>query len=65
MLSNNINSFTLVPQFINSIVIKVNDSFISRDTGFQISAQGVGHFIIGILFEDADLVADNIVSQYK
>jgi len=65
MLSNNINSFTLVPQFINSIVIKINDSFISRDTGFQISSQGVGHFIIGILFEDADLVADNIVSQYK
>ena len=65
MLPNFQNSFTLVPQMINNIIIKVNDSFTSRDTGFTISAQGVGHFIIGLLFEDQDLVPDNIVSQYK
>jgi len=65
MLQNNINSLTLVPQLINNITLKINDSFIARDTGFTISAQGVGHLIIGLLFEDEDLVSDNIVSQYK
>ena len=65
MLPNNINSFTLVPQNINNITLKINDSFTSRDTGFTISALGVGHFIIGLLFEDDELIPDNIVSQYK
>jgi hypothetical protein len=65
MLLNNINSFTLIPQSINNITLKINDSFITRDTGFTISAQGVGHFIIGLLFEDEEMVPDNIVSQYK
>ena len=65
MLANNLISMILVPQLVNSIVLKVNDSFIARDTGFSISAQGVGHFIIGLLFEDDDLILDNSVSQYK
>jgi hypothetical protein len=65
MLSNNINSFTLIPQSINNITLKINDSFIARDTGFNISVAGVGHFIIGLLFEDEEMIPDNIVSQYK
>lgn len=65
MLSNDKISVTLVPQTINNITIKVNDSFIQRDTGYSISGGGAGNFIIGLLFENADFVADNIVSQYK
>ena len=65
MLQDNQISLVLVPQIINNITIKVNDSFTSRDTGFTITSQGVGHFIIGLLFEDDDLVIDNVVSQYK
>lgn len=65
LLPNDKISITLVPQYINSITIKVNDSFTNRDTGYTITAGNAGHFIIGLLFEDADLVADNIVSQYK
>jgi len=64
-LNNSYYSLALTPQLINNITIKVNDSFTSRDTGFTISAQGVGNFIIGLLFEDSDLIADNIVSQFK
>ena len=65
MLPNDKISITLTPQLINNITIKVNDSFIARDTGYTIGAGGGGNFIMGLLFEDADLVADNIVSQYK
>jgi hypothetical protein len=65
LLPNDKISITLVPQMINNITIKVNDSFIARDTGYTISAGGAGNFIIGLLFEDTDLIADNIVSQYK
>jgi len=65
MLQNNLISLVLVPQLINNITIKINDSFTSRDTGFTISEAGSGHFIIGLLFEDDDLVLDNAVSQYK
>ena len=64
-LNNNIQSLILVPQLINNITIKVNDSFTTRDNGFSISAQGVGHFIIGLLFEDEDLILDNTTSPYK
>ena len=64
-LNNSYYSLALTPQLINNITIKINDSFTSRDTGFTISNQGVGHFIIGLLFEDSDLIADNITSQYK
>jgi hypothetical protein len=64
-LNNNIHSITLVPQLISSITLKINDSFTSRDTGYTISGAGAGHFIIGLLFEDDELIADNTVSQYK
>jgi hypothetical protein len=64
-LLNDKNCITLVPQLINSITIKVNNSFTARDSGFTIAANGTGHFIIGLSFEDDDLIADNIVSQYK
>lgn len=66
MLANNDYSLTLTPQLINNITIKVNDSFISRDTGFSINiTSGVGHFIMGLLFEDDEMIVDNTVSQYK
>lgn len=65
MMPNNIYSLTLVPQLINNITLKINDSFTSRDTGFTISAQGTGHMLIGLLFEDEDLVVDNTVSPFK
>jgi len=66
MLENNNYSLTLPPQLINNITIKINDSFISRDTGFSINVTtGDGHFILGLLFEDDDLIADNTISQYK
>jgi len=66
MLANNDYSLTLTPQLINNITIKVNDSFINRNTGFSINVtNGTGHFIIGLLFEDDDMIQDNVVSQYK
>jgi hypothetical protein len=66
MLPNNEYSLSLTPQLINNITIKINDSFISRDTGFSINVtSGAGHFILGLLFEDDDLISDNTVSQYK
>lgn len=58
-------SLTLPPQLINNITIKITSSFTSRDAGFTISSQGVGHFILCLLFQDDDLMPDNIVSQYK
>jgi len=66
MLPNNDYCLSLVPQLINNITIKINDSFINRDTGISINlTTGSGHMIIGLLFEDDDLIADNIVSQYR
>lgn len=65
MLANNTFSLSLLPQIINNITIKINDSFTDKNTGFTISAQGVGHFIIGLLFEDDDLILDDTTSQYK
>ena len=64
-LTNDKMSLTLVPQLISNITIKINDSFTARDNGFTIAANGVGHFIICLLLEDEDLIADNIVSPYK
>lgn len=65
MLQNDKISLTLLPQLINNITIKLNDNFLLRDNGFTISALGLGHFILGLLFEDDELISDNIVSQYK
>lgn len=65
MLLNNIHSLILQPQTINNITIKIDDSFTTKDTGFTISSQGVGNFIIGLLFENYDLEPDNAISQYK
>jgi hypothetical protein len=66
MLINNINSLTLLPQYINKITFTINTNFISKNTGFDINTQnGTGHFIMGLLFEDDDLIADNTTSQYK
>lgn len=65
MLLNNEFSLNLQAQTINSIVIKVNDSFTSRDTGYNISSQGVGHFILCLELEYDDLIKDDISSSYK
>lgn len=65
-LINDKISLTLVPQAINNITIKIDSSFITRNSGFTINADTkVGHFILGLLLEDDDLIMDNIVSPYK
>lgn len=66
MTFNNKISVILTPQYVNNITLKITDSFQLRDNGFTInSTTGAGHFIICLLFEDLDLIPDNIVSQYK
>jgi hypothetical protein len=65
MCFNDKISLTLVPQLVSNITIKITDSFALRDNGFTISAQGVGNFVLCLLFEDMDLIPDNTVSQYK
>lgn len=62
---NNYHSLTLVPQQITNITITLSDSLSVRNNGFTISAGGAGHFVIGLLFEDDDLIADNTISQFK
>jgi len=63
-LTNYQFSLTLLPQMITNISITVNSSFTARNSGFNIT-NNLGHFIIGLLFEDDDLQIDNAVSQYK
>jgi len=65
MLANDKISLTLVPQTISNITIKTCSDFINKDSGITISAQNVGTVVIGLLFEDADLIPDNTISQYK
>lgn len=58
-------SLTLIPQSINNITIKINTSFSNRDTGYTIAAGGAGNFILGLLFEDEDVILDNAISQFQ
>lgn len=66
MLDNSEFSLTLLPQLITSISITLSNSLSSRNAGFTINSEDKkGHFILGLLFEDDDLIADNAVSPYK
>lgn len=65
MLFDTEYTLTLTPQLINNITISVNGSFTARNSGITISGGGNGHFILGLLFETAELELDNIVSIYK
>lgn len=62
---NNQFVLTLLPQQVTRLTLYLSNSFTARNTGFTISGGGAGHFIIGLLFEDSDLVLDNGISQYK
>lgn len=64
-LNNNQFSFYLQPQQLNKITLYLSNSFTTRNAGFTISGQGSGHFLIGLLLEDEDLVIDNVTSQYQ
>lgn len=56
----------LLPQQINKITVMLNSSMTIKNQGFTINAgTGAGHFILGLLFEDQDLILDNAVHQYK
>jgi len=58
-------SLSLLPQLVDSIVISVTDSFTDRNAGITISGGGAGHFVLGLLFENDDLVTDDASSIYK
>lgn len=64
MLLNNQYSLTLTPQLITNITFSLSNTLTARNAGYTISANS-GHFIIGLLFEDEDLVSDDITSIYK
>ncbi len=65
MLNNNKFSLTLLPQNISNISLTLNNSFTQRNQGFTISGANLaGSFIIGLLFEDDELMIDNAVSEY-
>jgi len=66
-LNNNQISLILLPQVISTITIDLNNSFTSRDKGFTISSgeNGNGNYILGLLFEDDDLIMDDASSIYK
>lgn len=66
-LNDNQFSLILLPQMINRITILLNNSFTQRSNGFTISSgnNGAGNYIIGLLFEDADLVIDDVSSIFK
>lgn len=55
-LNNNQFSLILPPQQISRISLYLSNSFTTRNAGFSISGAGAGNFIIGLLFEDDDLV---------
>jgi len=64
-LNNNQMSLTLLPQQVSRITLYLSNSLSSKNAGFTISGGGAGNFILGLLFEDDDLVIYNSVSQYK
>jgi len=64
-LNNNQMSLALLPQQVSNITIHLSNSLSSRNAGFTISGGGAGNFILGLLFEDDELVLDDAVSQYK
>ena len=63
-MPNNGFCLTLLPQVINRISITLWNSLAARNAGFSISSNN-GHFVISLLIEDDDLIADDSVSQYK
>jgi len=65
-LNDNQFSLILMPQLVSRITIALSNSFTVRNNGFTINnSNGNGHYIIGLLFEDEDLVADDASSMYK
>lgn len=65
-LNDNQFSLILLPQLVSRITIALSNSFTVRNNGFTINnSTGAGHYIIGLLFEDEDLVADDASSMYK
>lgn len=65
-LNDNEFSLILLPQVITNISITLSNSFSTRNAGFTINnSTGAGHYIIGLLFEDDDLVIDDVSSMYK
>lgn len=62
---NDYLSMVLMPQQISRITLTLNNSFNAKNSGFTINTgTGAGHFVIGLMFEDLDLVADNTISPY-
>ena len=65
-LNDNQFSLILLPQLVSRITIALSNSFTVRNNGFTINnSTGAGHYIIGLLFEDEDLIADDASSMYK
>lgn len=65
-LNDNQFSLILLPQLVSRITIALSNSFSTRNNGFTINnSTGAGHYIIGLLFEDADLILDDASSIYK
>lgn len=65
-LNDNQFSLILLPQLVSRISIALSNNFSTRNAGFTITAgNGNGNYIIGLLFEDADLIPDDASSMYK
>lgn len=64
-LNNNQFSLLLPPQVVSQIRIALSNNFSTRNAGFTISGGGSGNYIIGLLFEDDDLIIDDASSIYK
>lgn len=64
MLNNNKFSLSLLPQQITRITLYLSNNFSTRNAGFTITSNN-GHFVLGLLFEDDDLIVDDASSIYK